>query len=183
MEHEGDRHCVIILDEGYQVIDTRRSMAKSALALTDEITQTRKSGVLTILTGVSVDWIDKRIRGQARTIYNCWSPDPFGRYVCAQVHQVSTGHLPPWQRDKVKPRLMWWDTSESRKYYNTKERIDQRDEATNALNTKSIMVTNEVTGEVEVVEMGELVNEELLKLVKQGEGLAKPEDIANTLKG
>ena len=138
----GQTHVVALYDEGYQLVDSRRSTTNAALEITDEITQARKAKVLTLLTGVSFDWFDRRIRAQARQVYNCWTPDR-GRTVYAQVNLLSTGHLPPWQRANQPPRTMRWNTANSRRYYDTHERIDMRDELKSALADRTIMVRDE----------------------------------------
>ena len=113
LDQPEDTHVVLLLDEGYQYADARRSTTNAAIEVTDEITQSRKGRVLTLITGVSFDWLDKRIRAQVRQVYNCWTPNR-GATVYAVVALVSTGHLPPWKRVRRPSRIMRWDTSNAR---------------------------------------------------------------------
>lgn len=158
VKHDLQKHCVVILDEGYQHIDARRGMQKSSIEITDEISQSRKSGVITSLTSISLDWIDKRIRGQARAYYNCWCPSRDAKYVFAVVTNVSVGHLPPWKRKKITPQIVRFDTWRTRNKYNTYDRVDDRETTKNAGSMdRQIFIRDPNTGEVMLQNVGAIV--------------------------
>ncbi len=179
LDQPGESHVVLLLDEGYQYADARRSTTNAAIEITDEITQSRKARVLTLITGVSFDWLDKRIRAQVRQVYNCWTPNR-GRTVYAAVSLISTGHLPPWERARRPSKTMRWDTSASRRYYNTYERIDARDEVRAAMKESTILIPDQ-TGELNLYRISELVDMIVFDKAAQGVHELDPDQLAREL--
>lgn len=124
ISHEAE-HAVIIADEGYQMMDSRRGMSRNALEMIDEVTQGRKAKVKLMITGLSIDWIELRIRGQLTASYNCWTPNR-GVTSYAVYTEHARGDLPPHIRAKKRSTIRWWHTERSRWIYNTNERVMSR---------------------------------------------------------
>ena len=179
LDQPEDTHVVLLPDEGYQYADARRSTTNSAIEITDEITQARKAKVMTLITGVSFDWLDKRIRAQVRQTYNCWTPNR-GRSVYAVVTLISTGHLPPWKRARRPSRIMRWDTSVTRRFYNTHERIDARDEVKAAMRESTILVPDQA-GELTLYNISEIVDMIVFDKAARGEQQLDPRQLAGEL--
>lgn len=168
-------HAVLVTDEGYQLMDNRRSMLRSAIELVDEFTQGRKGFVVTMVTGLSIDWLDTRIRSQLRASYNCWTPNK-GRTTLAVYTEHALGHLPPWERAKRRGEVRKWDTAASRELYDTHERVMDRSQMEAqrkqhlAMNgERGYWRLDEKTGVPEIVPIGVLITEAL------SESLYKPE--------
>ena len=182
VKHDLEKHCVVILDEGYQHMDARRGMQTSSIEINDEISQSRKSGVITAFTSVSLDWIDKRIRGQARAYYNCWCPGRDGKVVYAVMTNVSVGHLPPWVRKKVRPKILRFNTSLARKRYNTYDRVQDREMTKSAGGMKrQIYIRDSDTGEATLQPVGEVILNALFAFVERGENVVDPAAVTEVL--
>lgn len=125
---EGESHIVIYIDEIPQYFNSRRGMVTEVIKLLNRITFTRKGKIIFIGTGISIDWIDVRLRDQATQIFNCWTPNK-GQTVFANVHRLSLGHLPPHMR-RLPPETRWWPTgwahrvNRGRGIYDTNELVD-----------------------------------------------------------
>jgi len=119
---EGQTHIVVYIDEITQYLNSRRGMLTEVIKLINRITFTRKGKIIFIGTGISIDWIDIRLRDQATQIFNCWTPNK-GITVWANVHRLSVGHLPPHMR-RLPPETRWWPTKWAWGLYNTDELID-----------------------------------------------------------
>ena len=150
------RHAVLLIDEGYQIADSRRAMLNTSLDIADNVTQSRKTTLLMIATGVSFDWFDNRIRGQARQVYQTWTPNK-GVTTYASVTLLSTGHLAPWQRFPPPMAFLRWDTKASREYYNSWERIRDREELQRARRTRHIHV-KDADGNITLTDVERLID-------------------------
>lgn len=119
---EGENHIVIYIDEITQYFNSRRGMIGEVIKMLNRVTLTRKKKIILIGTGISIDWIDVRLRDQATIVYNCWTPNK-GETVWANIHRLALGHLPPHMR-RMLPETRWWPTAWARGKYNTDELID-----------------------------------------------------------
>ncbi len=119
------------------------------------------------------------IRAQVRQVYNCRTPNR-GRTVYAAVSLISTGHLPPWERARRPSKTMRWDTSASRSYYNTYERIDARDEVRAAMKESTILIPDQ-TGELNLYRISELVDMIVFDKAAQGVHELDPDQLAREL--
>ena len=162
----GQRHVIFLLDEAYQYADSRRSMLNTSLEITDQITQSRKTTILVIATGISFDWFDNRIRAQTRQVYNCWSPNG-GQSVYAVVTLLSVGHLPPWKRQNRPTSIYRWDTQASQQYYDTYERIDAREELKAARGERQLLV-RDGHGQMILMNIAEIVDQIVFQKASDG---------------
>jgi len=174
------KHCVILCDEGYQYMDGRRSQLETALDITDSITQSRKGGVLLLLTGVSFDWFDRRVREQVRKSYNCWTPDE-GRRVYAVVTTHSVAHLPPWIRSQLPSEIRWWWTGSAKPYYNTYERIEGREELSALGSSGHNIFVQDAEGKTKMVPLYEFIDRSIIKLAGEGQTAILPRQICDDL--
>lgn len=143
---EGETHIVIYIDEIPQYLNSRRGMVSEVIRLLNRVTFTRKGKIIFIGTGISIDWIDVRLRDQATMIYNCWTPNK-GKTVWANVHRLALGHLPPHMR-RQPPMTKWWPTEWAHRanhgngIYNTDELVDAQADFT-AARTEPIFYTKQ----------------------------------------
>ena len=175
----GLQHVIFLLDEGYQYADAYRSQTNASLAITRRITQSRKGTVLMFVTGVSFDWIDKRLRSQTRKVYNCWTPNS-GFNVNAVIHELSRGDLPPWERNRVPPSVMRFTTQGDLKYFDTHEFVDaERDLAGYRNDPKIVLRMGD--GQLRHADLGDLVTEVIIDKVKDGEDTLDPRELSEEL--
>ena len=158
-------HSVVILDEGYQVLDSRRAVRNENVKIAAQLTQIRKHDNRLFITAPSFDMIDVRIRQQVKRIFNCWTPDE-GRHVMAAVHQMSLGYLPPWKRN-MRPVLKRFYTSPYRRFYNSWEQI-RDDEALGAWKNAPGVFTEMEDGKRYYVTHQSLIDRTLVDLVNRG---------------
>ena len=153
-------HSLVVGDEGYQLMDSRRGMGRNALEVIDEVTQSRKASVATFITGLSVDWLDVRIRSQLRASYNCWTPNR-GMNTYAVYTEHALGYLAPWDRKKMRPEVRRWFTAPSRNIYDTHERVMVREQlaAQKEAGKERGYLRKTPDGEVELVPISSLIME------------------------
>ena len=170
-------HAVIILDEGYQTFDSRRSMRTENVKIANQLSQIRKHENRLFISSPSIDSIDRRIRQMIKRVYNCWSPDE-GRHVCAAVHELNLAHLPPWLRDQ-RPELRRWYTAPYWKYYDSWEQI-RDDEDLGSWKTEPGMFMN-VDGQKAYVYVRQLIFEYVARLVELGQRHVEPKQMAEDM--
>ncbi len=171
-------HAVVILDEGYQVLDSRRSVRNENVKISAQLTQIRKHDNRLFITAPSFDMIDVRIRQQVKRIFNCWTPDE-GRHVMAAVHQMSLGYLPPWKRNRP-PELKRFYTAPYRKFYDSWEQI-RDDEALGRWKTAPGVFYWHADGSKTYVTHQQLIDAVLIDLVKDGVREVSPAAIAGRI--
>jgi len=159
------RHVIFLIDEITQMFNSRRSMMSEVIQIIHRVTLIRKNLVQLWGTGISYDWLDVRIRDQASMLYNCWTTNQ-GATVMANVHQLAVGHLPPNKR-RQRPRLKWWNTDSTKRYYNHEETINFAAELATLRTEPSVFVQRPDGSTVEM-QFTEILTDELIPLLKAG---------------
>ncbi len=182
---EVEKHIVVYIDEITQYLNSRRGMVSEVIKLLNRVTFTRKSKIIFIGTGISIDWIDVRLRDQATQIFNCWTPNR-GQSVWANVHRLALGHLPPHLR-RLPPETRWWPTAWTHRkngglgIYNTDELVDAAADFA-AAKTEPVFYTQQ--GEIwEQKTHTEAVAEAIEDILMAGTTTVTPEMIVNHIKG
>ncbi len=176
-------HAVILLDEGYQYIDTQNQMSGAQRALTNRLMQVRHKTLKVLISAQSFDFVARRIRGQAARTYNCWNPDQEGHRVYAAVYTGAVGWMPPWMRSSgmVYDGIRVWQTTSSRHLYDTrKDLADARGEMRKPAADKRRAFTDP-NGNVFFPTVSELVETALAQRVQQGKRRFSPTDLARDI--
>ncbi len=173
-------HIVIGVDEIHLYLDARAFMGQGNRRATKVLSQLRKGDVKLFGTTQRFGDVDVRVRDRTAAVYNCWTPDR-GRHVNATVQQIAVGHLPPWERESLRPQIRSWDTEGDRPYYHTGEVI-AGEEAEAQGNDPVIMVPNEdPEGEPMMVPIRNLVSNLLNHAIQRRQYTITVEEILQQL--
>ncbi len=170
-----DMHIIILIDEITQYFNSRRGMLNAVVRMLNAATLIRKKMVHLWGTGISFDWLDKRLKEMASIVYNCWTTNE-GETVNAMVYNLRMGHLPPWSRKKP-PTIKKWYTHSAKGFYDTGELINAETEFAEA--QKEPVVFLEKDGVLQEIEIGEIVANIIADQLKTGETRTSVEKIVD----
>ena len=174
-----DRHAIIWIDEAPQFFDARRGMLTEVIKMLKQVTMLRKKKIRLLLTAISFDWIDRRLRDQANLLYNCWTTNR-GITVNAIVHELATGNVPPWQRNSIRPQIKYWNTRAARNWYNTDELVNA-DAIIAANRTDPQVYMKDTDGNVTPVTLAQILGNEVADIVVKNEESEKPATIVSVM--
>ncbi len=135
-------HAILLFDEGHEYSDPRRNMSTFALQLTHKMMQVRHQHNKALWTSPSIKMIDSRLVGVMSKIYLPWTPDR-GRRSYAVVYNRATGNIPPWERNRLRPKVRLWWTEDSKRLFDTHDTVDARSDVAAARTRGRIIVTDE----------------------------------------
>ena len=170
-------HVIVLIDEITQYINSRQPTKREILKTINQATLLRKKKVKLWGTGISFDWIDKRMREQAQVLYSCWTPNQ-GYTVSALVHNLASGHLPPWKRQQM-PKIRTWFTQNAKKFYNSWELVNADDEMA-AARIEPLVYIKKGNQRLET-NLSSLVAETVLELVKDGQETTTAQEIVDII--
>ncbi len=175
-----DLHSIILIDEATQYFDSRKGQMREIIKMLNQITMLRKKTLRLMVTGISFDWMDKRLREQTSLVYNCWTSNR-GVTTSAVVHNLATGNIPPWLRANIRPQIKLWFTAKYYKFYNTNELVNAEADI-QALRTEPNVYLENAEGELEPVTLSEIAASMVVDLVDARILTIKPEDLAQRIK-
>lgn len=175
-----DRHAIIWIDEAPQYFDARRGMLTEVIKMLKQVTMLRKKKIRLLLTAISFDWIDRRLRDQASTVYNCWTTNK-GLTVNAIVQQLATGDIPPWKRNSIPPTMKYWNTRHARNWYNTDELVNADAMMSAARSELIVYVADPDTGTVVPLTMSQILGNTVGELVQNEVMDISPEELQDLI--
>jgi len=107
---------LVFLDEAHMLLDSRRSMSKTAISWTQLLTLLRKLGIDLILTTQSLRQVDVRLRSLLRSFWIAkglqWLETETGDLQPYFVYEQYAVRMDPWDgsyiRHWIRTEFLWW---------------------------------------------------------------------------
>lgn len=163
-----DSHKVIMFDEGFMWSDARRSMGGSNLIFGTLISQARKGGNRIYYTSQTMRKVDVRLRDDSKFTWNVWNKDQQGLIVGAVLHTGADGSLEPWNRGRVKPRVMRFNTQATRDLYDSWETIDKDSLSIGDEAYTDIIPVVDDHGEIKKLDLNGFIEKCVERLLREG---------------